>query len=212
MKRFAALLCVLLLLACSLPAYAAEGNLTYSGDAGRCIFAPGSEYSPTDLFPDFKDVMPGDTLTQVITVRNDASDKVKVKFYLRALGAHEESEEFLSQLRLTVARGGELSYLFDAPADETAQLSDWVYLGTLYSGGEAELTVTLHVPVVLDNQFRQYVGYLDCEVAIEEPPVEPTDPQPPEAGDGSRLILWLLPAAVSLAAVAYLLRRRLRRA
>ena len=29
--------------------------------------------------------------------------------------------------------------MFDAPASATAQLSDWTYLGTLYSGGEVDL-------------------------------------------------------------------------
>ena len=76
-------LACMLLLSCVTTVYAAEGNVTYSGDTGRFIFAPGSEHSPTDLFPNFKDVMPGDSITQPITVKNDASNKVKVKIYMR---------------------------------------------------------------------------------------------------------------------------------
>ena len=45
-----------------------------------------------------KGVMPGDKLTQTVNVKNDASKDVEVKIYMRALGAHEGSEEFLSQL------------------------------------------------------------------------------------------------------------------
>ena len=121
MKRLVALLLVLCVIL-AMPVHADNGSVTYSGDAGEFIFAPGSDYSLTDLFPNFKDVMPGDTLTQQITVKNDASEKVKVKIYIRSLGAHEDSVEFLSQLKLTVATSAEneMAYMFDAAANETA--------------------------------------------------------------------------------------------
>lgn len=210
MKKLTALLCLAAaLIGLALPARADGGSVTYSGDAGKCIFAPGSEYSPTDLFPNFKDVMPGDTLSQPITVKNDASDKVKIKIYLRALGAHPDSEDFLSQLQLTVEKSGEQACLFDAAAHETAQLTDWVCLGTLYSGGTVDLNVTLHVPVELDNAFQQQIGLLDWEFMIEEFPVEPSDPVP-ETGDRADLRLWLLllTASLCLAGGAALLLRR----
>ena len=208
MKRiFTALCACLMVFGCVFPASAADGNVTYSGNAGQFIFAPGSEYSPTDLFPNFKDVMPGDSLTQPITVKNDASNKVKVKIYMRSLGAHEDSKEFLSQLHLRVEKSenNTMAYMFDAAASETAQLTDWVLLGTLYSGGEVNLNVILDVPVELDNMFQQKIGYLDWEFMIEEYPIEPTDPQPPYTGDDFQIWIWVGLMAVSLTAIVILI-------
>lgn len=197
----------MILLSCAVPAFAAGGNVTYSGGSGKLIFTPGSEYSPTDLFPNFKDVMPGDSITQPITVRNDASNKVKVKIYMRALGAHEGSEEFLSQLSLKVAKSDKntMAYMFDAAADETAQLDGWVLLGTLYSGGEVNLDVTLEVPVTLDNMFQDLVGYLDWEFMIMEYAISPTDPQPPKTGDESGIYVWTAVMVGSFALLCILL-------
>lgn len=182
----------ILALSTVLSASAAEGKVTYSGNAGNFIFEPGSDHSLTDLFPDFKGVMPGDTLTQKITVKNNADNKVKVKIYLRSLGAHEDSVEFLSKLGLKVSPGieNEMAYMFDAAASETAQLTDWVCLGTLYSGGEVNLDVTLEVPVELSNEFQNKIGYLDWEFKIEEFPIEPEDPEIPPTHD-SMAWLWL---------------------
>ena len=212
MKRFLTLLLVLSML-CAIPVSAANGSVTYSGDAGRFIFAPGSDHSLTDLFPNFKDVMPGDTLTQRITVKNDASNKVKVNIYIRSLGAKEGSEAFLSQLQLTVAHSQDnvMAYMFNATADATAQLTDWVCLGTLYSGGIVNLDVTLEVPVTLGNEFQNQIGYLDWEFKIEEFPVDPDDPEPPKTGDETNvelLVGLMCVSAVALLVLLILMKRK----
>ena len=204
------ILTVIMTLSLAAPVMAAEGNVTYEGDAGSFVFQPGSEYSPTDLFPNFKDVMPGDTLSQPITVKNDASKKVKVKIYMRSLGAHEGSEDFLSQLDLTVSKSADndMSYMFDADANKTAQLTDWVLLGTLYSGGTVNLDVTLKVPGELDEKYSSQVGYLDWQFKVDEFPVDKDDPKPPKTGDDFTIYKWLIPLTAALAVMIVLLRRK----
>lgn len=204
MKRVSMiLLCLLLLLNLTMTAFA-EGTVTYDGNAREFIFLPGSEYSPTDLFSDFKNVLPGDTITQQIQIRNDVSKNVKIKVYMRSLGAQEETDAFLSQMKLTVQQK-EDSILFAAPADETAQLTDWVYLGTVYSGGEITLDVSLEVPITMGNDYQNEIGYIDWEFKVEELPIEPLDPEPPKTGDASNIQLYAGLMVVSLAALILLL-------
>ena len=208
MRRLLTMLAAfVVVLSAVIPAYAADSRVTYNGNAGQFIFEMGSEQSPTDLFADFKGVMPGDLLTQKITVKNEADDKVKVKIYLRSLGAQEESAEFLSQLGLKVQKSedNEMAYMFDAAADQTDGLTDWVCLGTLYSGGEVNLDVILNVPAEMDNRFQNKIGYLDWEFKVEERPVEPDDPKPPQTGENSRIGIWLAVMLCSLSVMLIIL-------
>lgn len=206
MKKLISLACALMLLLCLVPVASAEdGNVHYTGDVGEFVFQPGGANSLTDLFPNFKDVMPGDVLTQGITVTNDRSKDVKVKLYIRSLGAKEGSEAFLSQmgLKVRVSEDNTMGYMFDAAASETAQLSDWVCLGTLYSGGTVNLEVELSVPVTMGNEFTDQVGFLDWEFKAEEFPTEPDDPLPP-TGDKTDLPLLIYVAIGSGVVVAIL--------
>jgi LPXTG-motif cell wall-anchored protein len=205
-------LLTILMIAClllALPVAAEEGNVVYDGETQSFVFAPGSEESLTDLFPEFKDVMPGDRLQQTITVKNDASNQVKVEIFVRSLGAQEGSEAFLSQLKLQVAlsQENEMGYMFDAYAHEPAQMEDWVCLGMLYSGGEVNLDLTLDVPVEMGNEFQDAVGYLDWEFKVIEYPVEPTDPEPPKTGDDSMILPALAVMGCSGLVVLFLLLR-----
>lgn len=197
------LLAFVMILTVSIPALAADGNVTYSGNAGQFIFAPGSGYSLTDLFPNFKDVMPGDTLTQNITVRNNASKSVKIS--MRALGAHENSKEFLSQLNLYVEKVTDTP-LFEASADQTAQLTEWKTVGVLSAGGEAELQVVLEVPTSLNNEQQSQIGYLDWEFMVEE-----IDDGKTQTGDNAKIVWGVIGLVASAVLIIFIVIWRCKR-
>lgn len=201
MNRISCILLVLVMvLAMSVNVFATDvdGSVTYEGKAKEFIFAPGSQYSPTDLFTNFKGVMPGDVLTEQIVVKNAKSTGVKVKIYMRSLGAQLDTDEFLSQMTLTVKQNGQAK-LFEAPADQTAQLTEWTLLGTLSAGGEATLDVELNVPITMGNEFADEIGYLDWQFKVEE------IPETPKTGDTSNLVFYGGIAILSLALIVVVL-------
>ena len=233
--RIISSLVLALMLVCSTAAvsFAADGtsHVTYKGKAKQFIFQPGSDYSPTDLFTNFKGVMPGDTLTQQINVKNEASKKVKVKIYMRALGPAElkdndgeqvvsadESADFLKEMRLKVELEKKTK-LFEAPADQTAGLTNWVLLGTFHSGADVDLNVGLEVPITMGNDYQERIGALDWQFMVEEYPLDPDDPTTPtdndnanktKTGDDSNMLVYGLIALVAMggAAIAIVTRRR----
>lgn len=146
--------------------------------------------------------MPGDTLTQKIVVKNNAKKSVKIS--MRALGAHEDSKDFLSKLNLYVEKVTDTP-LFEAPADQTGQLAEWREIGVLASDGEAELMVGLQVPTSLDNNYKKLVGYLDWEFMVEE--IDNGDVQ---TGDTSEGWIWVvgLGCSAMLLVIIIVIRRR----
>ena len=214
MKRFirlcAVLMALVMIFGVSTIAYAA-GSVTYDGDADKFIFAPGTKDSPTNLFENFQNVMPGDTLTESILIKNDTSHDIKV--YVRSLGAQEDTAKFLSQMILTVKQKDD-SILFKAPSNETAQLTEWVCLGTVSSDAEITLDIMLEVPITMSNDYQNSMGYIDWEFKVEElpdesefseeiqiPEREEVGVKTPATGDSSSVLLYSILIVVSLIAL-----------
>lgn len=200
-KLISSLAVLLMLIMCMTGSvFAHDASVTYEGNSREFIFAPGSEHSPTDLFADFKGVMPGDQLNQKINVKNTASNKVNVEIFLKAEGAVKDAE-FLSQMNLTVTDNSG-SKLFDAPADQTAGLTDWVSLGTFKSGADVDLDAALNVPITMGNDFQDRIGKLNWKFKVVETPVPEKDNGNINTGDVVNIIL---PVAIIIAAVILLI-------
>ena len=198
---FVAFVVIAIALSCSLTAYA-DGTVTYVGGAEKYIFEPGSEYSPTDLFDGFKNVFPGEKRTQRVEVRNNYDADKRIDIYMRSLGAVEGSEEFLSQLTLTVTML-EDTKIFDAKADQKAGLEGWVLVGSLLKGGSTTLDLTLNVPETLGNEFQNAVGELQWQFKVEEFDIEPDDPAPPTGDSG--VVMWIFASATCFIVMLYII-------
>lgn len=213
MKTIASLVMMLvLLLGIGAPAYA-DGIVSYQGGAEKFVFLPGSSYTDTDLFDGFKNVMPGDTLTQTVEVRNRFLNTGSVRIYLRAVAHDEQSNplsanvaasgetvatmsDFLSQLYMEVWQGSEC--IFTGSPNELDGLKNNVLLANVPRGKSVELTVKLQVPAELGNEYANRVGEVDWVFTAEE-----LDPQGnPKTGDTSNLTLWIVVMVVCLVAVA----------
>ncbi len=194
MKKLLSLLIIVMLLTSTA---LASSSVTYEGGAEKFVFLPGSKYSDSDLFENFKRVMPGDVLTQRITVKNDADTQIRL--YMRADPVDETYREFLSRMNLQVSCKD--TEIFDAAASETAQLTENTLLGTFKRAGSTELVVTLTVPLDLGNEFMCTMGIVPWTFLVEEIPDDDT----PHTGDDFELGTWLIAAGMILAAIAVVL-------
>ena len=148
-------------------------------------------YPNRDLLDNFKNVYPGDKLTEEIKVRYTAPEYDYVKIYLRA-ETHDDitnppistdddtatMHDFLRQLSLKVYNGGNLIY--SATPDQLDGLSQNQLLGEFVNGASTKLTVQLDVPVTLGNKYMHRVGEVDwiftAEGYIDDKPVCPNCP------------------------------------
>ena len=184
------LLALVMVLSMSVTAFAADSTIIFKGAQEGFDFQPVSEYTATDLFDNFKDVMPGDTLTETIQVKNEATDCDYIKLYMRAV-VHDESGNPLTYSEVfentdgkdqanvagqrdeTVATmqdflsqltmriyNGE-ELIYDASPDEAGALVNNVLLGTLSTGESLTLKVELDVPIELGNEYANRVGEVD---------------------------------------------------
>lgn len=214
MRRvFSLLMAVLILCSLALPTFA---NGVVNLEKTAITITPArNNMTSTDLFGNFKGVMPGDTLTQEIEIRNLAVNFDYVKVYMQAIPhsddpakknepeigiSVDENFDFLSKLTLTVKKGDEVIYSASPEGeyqlDEAGDLEKSVYLGKITRKNAVKpmvLTVELNVPIELDNEYAARMGEVDWLFTFEGRN-NPSDS--PKTGD------YVIIGAVALMAVS----------
>ena len=121
--------------ALTVPVLASDAVVRREGTNGLVIETVGSGYTDTDLFNNFKDVMPGDERTETITIKNSVNGFDYVKLYIRAV-PHDEQGNPLTYDEKFENEDGKDQANVDSERDETvatmadflAQLSMKIYL------------------------------------------------------------------------------------
>jgi len=153
-KHLSALALVLMLLLNMLGVVSAEeGTITFKGAEEGFDFGNGSEYTDSDLFDSFKDVMPGDQLSETIQIKNEAEDCDYIKLYMRA-AVHDENGNPLTYSEIFEQldgkdQSGENQTPVDGQRDESvvtmqdflSQLTMRIYNGTelIYNAAPSEV-------------------------------------------------------------------------
>lgn len=195
-NAFSLLLALTLVFSLSVTAFAADSTITFQGDEAKAEIAPGSGYTTSDLFDGFKNVMPGDKLTETVTVTNNADNCDYIKLYLQAVahdaqgnpltydeafenadgkdfadvdGVRDETEVTMAEFLAQLSMkvyNGE-TLIFNASPDELDGLANPVLLGSLPKGEKLVLTVELDVPIELGNKYANRVGEVDWVFTAE---------------------------------------------
>lgn len=188
MKKYLAFSMILLLsLILVAPTSALRSSVYFLGQAEKFVFHPGSDWSDTDLFDGFKNAMPGDKLTESVSVRNAAGDCDTVKIYLKAETSEPTEGEtaatmadFLAQLSMTVTQDGEVIY--EASPDQLAGLAEFRELGEFAAGESTTFDISLNVPLSLGSEYMHRSGAVDwtfmAECYVDGEIVEPDEPEP----------------------------------
>lgn len=196
-KSFLALLAAgVMALNLGMMAFAADAVVTYQGSKSF-EFEPGSGYTVTDLFDNFKNVMPGDQLKETVDVKNEAKSCDYIDVYM-CVEVHDEdkngltySESFENQdgkddadidgerdetvatmqdflSKLTMRIFDGEKLIYEASPDEAGALVKDVYLGSLKYGNALSLKVELDVPLELGNEYANRVGEVDWVFKVTE--------------------------------------------
>ena len=136
----------------------AASTVKFEGGAENFVFYSDNSKTKTDLFGGLKDLMPRDTKTETITVKNTARDYDYVKIFLRAEPL-AETNTLLDRLTLNIYHDNVL--VSSSPASSQGALASNLELGTFNYGEETLLTVEIIAPSDLENNYEYTEGEIN---------------------------------------------------
>lgn len=210
----AAIFCIVAL-AAPVRAFADAPAIAYDGNARQLavLGAMGSSDDP-DLFPAFKDLMPGDERDQQIEIRATGV-KSQVRVFVRAV-VDQETADMLSPITLTAAGDSSAGWLqVGTPGSVFAHPTQ---VATFTGDGSTVLNLRLSVPASVGNELADANKAIRWEITAEDDgekiPVRPAGSKKPgllglvATGDSTlTLLLVLLTLAIIAFMVAAIVRR-----
>ena len=159
---------ILCMVALAAPAHAFADTPTIAYDGNACQLtvsgATGSSGEP-DLFPAFKDLMPGDVREQQIEVRATGV-KSQVRVFVRAVVDHETAH-LLSPITLT-ASAGDASAGWLQTGTPGSVFAHPTRVATFTSDGSTVLNLQLSVPTSVGNELADANKTIRWEITAED--------------------------------------------
>ncbi len=199
-----------------------ESDVTFNGSAGGFDFGDNS-----DLFSTFKDLLPGQTVIQNISVGNSHDESTEI--FLKAECSAEGNDELLFKLLteftdIEIAVGGETVY--DGPlwqkeggadvriamegaeeernADFEELYGRGISLGVVDAGHGKAITVELKLSPDAGNEFQDLAGDVDWIFYAKGSDREPV----PQTGDNDTgIYVWCMSAAAALCIILIIVHR-----
>lgn len=101
-----------------------------------------------DFFHNFGTALPGDTLTDYVTIGNNYHRQVHIYFNTETI---DPDNEFLKKLKLTIKNGS--TVIFDDTMEKAIGEDKKIDLGEYKDGDSSKLEFTIYVPKELTNKF-----------------------------------------------------------
>lgn len=163
-KAVSVILCTAMMLSVigAVPAGAAVPTVIYDGEEKAFTL---EDMEDTDLFPELKEMMPGDEVTQEITVRADHVQG-PVTVYLTAGEAAQEMPEVFRYVHMTVRTDEKM--VSEGTLGAPGGLENGVELFTFDGPGEEELEVTLKVDVEAGNELMDARAEVDWTFTVQD--------------------------------------------
>ena len=167
-----------------------DGN---DGNNARFVFTNTGKGSATDLFANFSNCMPGDSLTQTICVKADSANGAQgAKVYLRAEidgdtsakeGTAIKYDDVLSHIHMTVSQDGKVlatnknASLFDQLDAADGLKSDVLVAEVFPKADPIKLDVTVEIDPAMGNAFQEAAAHIKFVFSAEDnelppPPLE----------------------------------------
>ncbi len=171
-------------------------SVTFEGNTER-LFTQGK-----DFFENFPVLLPGDTYSDLATLRNDSSKPVKLYFHTQQL----EDSPLLDRIGLTIGLTGDQKKEIYRGKLRGEDLGEEFLLTTIPAGESRQLNFSLEVPADLDNSYSlsralvKWVFAADPESSYGVPQVDTGD-----YGRTERIFVLLLGAGLAGAGLPLLL-------
>lgn len=188
-----------------------NGQVVFTENAHKFVSLPSD-----DLFLNFKNVMPGDTVTQNISIKNDNSDTTDIYLYALQMdnSAYISAEEKeiadelmkLMTIELTAKNKDNSIYtIYNGPiygegnSYNMHKAENAILLGTFAKGDSLDITATLKISPELDNRYANAVAKIKWVFTATGEGETPIIPEPPIQTGESKKMVYILVAVVAVA-------------